>query len=65
MDMRSFIYNKEINIVVTGDSFGRELEDAFREDLQNSKEITRKDWEQRPRSDRAKEWIARALGRWL
>jgi len=65
MDMRSFIYNKEINIMVTGASFGRELEDAFREDLQNSREITRKDWERRPRSDKAKEWLARALRRWL
>jgi cardiolipin synthase len=65
MDMRSFIYNKEINIMVAGDGFGREMEDAFREDLKNSTEVTREVWEKRPRGDRVKEWAARTLGRWL
>jgi cardiolipin synthase len=61
MDMRSFIFNKEINIMVTGDAFGREMEDAFKEDLKNSTEITAKDWAKRPESARVKEWAARAL----
>jgi cardiolipin synthase len=65
MDMRSFINNKEINVMVTGDSFGREMEDAFAEDLKNSTEITLKDWEKRPEADRFKEWAARVVGRLL
>jgi cardiolipin synthase len=65
MDMRSFLYNKEINVMVRGASFGREMEDAFREDLKNSTEITLQDWARRPEGDRIKEWIARSLGHWL
>ncbi|MDR3673545.1 MAG: cardiolipin synthase [Holophaga sp.] len=65
MDMRSFLYNKEINVMVQGASFGREMEDAFREDLRNSTEVTRQDWARRPGGDRVKEWVARALGHWL
>jgi cardiolipin synthase len=61
MDMRSFLYNKEINIMVKGDSFGREMEDAFREDLRNSIEVTGQDWAKRPRGDRVKEWASRGL----
>jgi cardiolipin synthase len=65
LDMRSFIFNKEINIVVLGDSFARELEVAFQEDRRNSIEITEKTWTQRPERDRIKEWASRALEPWL
>jgi cardiolipin synthase len=61
LDMRSFIFNKEINVIVMGDEFGREMEAAFTEDLKNSVEITLKDWQRRPEGDRVKEWAARAL----
>jgi len=65
LDMRSFVFNKEVNVIVLGDGFGREMEDAFREDLKNSTEVLRGDWDRRPKADRVKEWAARALGRWL
>ena len=61
MDMRSFLFNKEVNVIVLGDPFGREMESAFREDLKNSKEVVAKDWDQRPRADHVKEWAARIL----
>jgi cardiolipin synthase len=61
LDMRSFIFNKEINVIVAGDGFGREMEDAFTEDLRNSVEITLEDWQRRPEGERVKEWAARAL----
>ena len=65
MDMRSFLFNKEVNVIVLGDAFGREMESAFQEDLKNSTEVTEAAWAQRSKGDQVKEWIGRALGPWL
>jgi cardiolipin synthase len=65
MDMRSFLFNREVNVIVLGDSFGQDMEAAFREDLKNSTEVNREDWARRPRGERAKEWAARILEHWL
>lgn len=65
IDMRSFLHNNEINVVVYSDAFGRDMENAFAEDLRNSLEITREQWDQRPVQNRIKEWAARALEYWL
>ncbi len=65
IDMRSFLHNSELNVIVLGDSFGREMENAFQEDLRDSEEITRAKWETRPLSDRMKEWAARFMNYWL
>jgi cardiolipin synthase len=65
IDTRSFLLNKEINVVVFGDEFGAAMESAFNEDLRNSAEVTKAAWEQRPISDRLKEWAARTLAYWL
>jgi len=50
---------------VLGDTFGRELEAAFQEDLRNATELDPAIWRQRPRSDHLKEWAARLLSYWL
>ncbi len=65
MDMRSFLHNKEVNVVVMGDGFGKEMDNAFDEDLHDSKEITLAQWKQRPLAQRFKEWLARLLSYWL
>ncbi len=65
IDTRSFLHNHEINVVVFGEEFGNVMENAFIEDLRNSVEITREEWEQRPLGDRFKEWTARRLEYWL
>jgi cardiolipin synthase A/B len=65
LDMRSFLFNKEVNVIVLGAPFGEEMEKAFREDKANSDEVTRDSWSRRPRADRMREWIARLLARWL
>ncbi|MDC8760044.1 cardiolipin synthase [Janthinobacterium fluminis] len=65
IDMRSFLHNSELNVVVLGDSFGREMENAFQEDLRDSLEITREKWAARPFADRLKEWAARFMNYWL
>ncbi|WP_308922293.1 cardiolipin synthase [Janthinobacterium sp. J1-1] len=65
IDMRSFLHNSELNVVVLGDSFGREMENAFQEDLRDSEEITKAKWESRPWADRMKEWAAQFMHYWL
>ena len=65
MDMRSFLHNKEVNVVVMGDDFGREMESAFHDDLQDSTAITLEQWRRRSQAERFKEWLARLLSYWL
>ncbi|WP_317203505.1 cardiolipin synthase [Janthinobacterium sp.] len=65
IDTRSFLHNSELNIVVLGDPFGQEMENAFREDLRGSVEITKEAWARRPITDRVKEWAARFMDYWL
>ena len=65
LDMRSFLHNKEVNVVVMGDDFGREMESAFLEDQQGSSEITLATWQQRSNTRRIQEWLAFRLSYWL
>ncbi|CAN5295926.1 phospholipase D-like domain-containing protein [soil metagenome] len=65
IDMRSFAHNHEVNLVVLGEAFGAEMESAFKEDLSDSNEMTKEKWEQRPFSDRFKEWTSRMFEYWL
>jgi cardiolipin synthase len=60
LDWRSLAYNEELNAVVLGADFARELEADFAGDLAHSKEVTRAAWEHRGVGDRAKEALARA-----
>src|SRR5690606_15530851 len=59
LDMRSFLHNTEVNVVVLSARFGQVMEAAFQADLNNSRQITLEEWEQRPFSDKFKEWMAR------
>jgi cardiolipin synthase len=65
LDTRSFLHNKEVNVVVLGDAFGREMESAFQDDLKGSGEITPKTWKHRSWFQRFKEWCARLTSYWL
>jgi cardiolipin synthase len=65
IDMRSFMHNSELNVVVLGDEFGRAMESAFAEDQRNSNEITDEAWHHRPLGDRLREWAARFMDYWL
>ena len=59
IDIRSFLHNSEINVVVLDEGFGKAMESAFQEDLKNAKEVTRSQWDQRPAGERLKEWASR------
>jgi cardiolipin synthase len=65
IDQRSFMHNAEVNVIVLGEPFGREMENAFREDLRNSNEVTLRAWRDRPMITRMKEWISQVWDYWL
>jgi cardiolipin synthase len=65
LDMRSFLHNREVNLIAIDQNFGAVMESAFNEDLKNSHEVNLEKWEQRPSSDRMWEWMARRLEYWL
>ena len=65
LDRRSFIHNNELNVVVVGADFAREMEDLFRIDLEGSEQLDLETWRQRPIFDRVKEFLSRPLAYWL
>lgn len=65
MDWRSFVDNSELNVVVLGEDFGRELEALFERDRAASRPITADDWERRGWRRRALEQVGRLVERLL
>jgi len=65
LDWRSFLHNRELNAVVLGQEFGRQVQAMFEEDLAQSDAITLEAWKRRSLQLRAKEWYARAWEYWL
>jgi cardiolipin synthase len=65
IDRRSFIHNYELNVIVLDPAFGQDMENAFAEDLRDSKQVSRQEWSHRPWADRIKEWAARLTEYWI
>jgi len=65
LDWRSFLHNDEVNAVVLGAEFGRQVQAMFDKDLAASDEITLRQWKHRPLDQRLKEQFARAWEYWL
>lgn len=65
MDWRSFLHNDEINVVVLGEGFGREMTTLFEADVAHSVPIDAAAWARRGIANRTKERIARLLEYWL
>lgn len=65
LDWRSFLHNQELNAVVLGQEFGRQVQAMFEEDLAQSDAVTLQQWQRRSLSLRAKEMYARAWEYWL
>ncbi|MGB5738702.1 MAG: cardiolipin synthase [Woeseia sp.] len=65
LDWRSFLHNRELNAVVLGQEFGRQVQSMFDEDLAQSDAIVLNEWQRRPLSMRAKELYARIWAHWL
>ncbi len=65
LDWRSFLHNQELNAVVLGAEFGRQIQAMFNKDLAESDEVVLAEWERRTFDLRVKEWFARAWAYWL
>lgn len=65
LDWRSFLANDEVNAVILGREFSRQMEAMFTTDLEASQAIDPQRWENRPISDRVKEMLARVWARLL
>ncbi len=58
LDFRSLETNFEVNAFIYDEEFTRQLEETFTTDLQNSREITIKEWQQRPWHKKFRESLA-------
>jgi len=65
LDWRSFLHNHELNAVVLGVDFGRQVQAMFDKDLAASDAITLDAWQARGIDLRVKELFARAWEYWL
>jgi cardiolipin synthase len=65
LDWRSFLHNHELNAVVLGGGFGRQVQAMFATDLAASEAITLELWIQRPLHLRLQEWFAGLWEYWL
>jgi len=65
LDWRSFLHNHELNAVVLGAEFGRQLQAMFDKDLAASDAIVLETWQRRGLDLRIKELFARAWEYWL
>lgn len=65
LDWRSFLHNYELDAVVLGPEFGKQVQAMFDRDLAASDAITLEQWKRRPLGLRFKEWFARLWEYWL
>lgn len=65
LDWRSFLHNHELNAVVLGPEFGKQMQTMFEKDLTASDAITLERWRNRSLDLRLKEWFARVWEYWL
>ena len=65
MDMRSFLHNRELNVVVLGNDFGTEMEKLFAHDVEKSIAVTRESWKKRSPLARLRQWAASMFSYWL
>jgi cardiolipin synthase len=65
MDWRSWVANNEVNVIVLGNDFGKELEAVFRRDVEQSRPVQLDAWRQRGLSSRVMEQLGRLAERLL
>jgi cardiolipin synthase len=65
LDWRSFLHNHELNAVVLGSEFGKQVQAMFAKDLAASDAITLEQWRNRALNLRVQEWFARVWEYWL
>ncbi|HSR12290.1 MAG TPA: cardiolipin synthase B, partial [Thermodesulfobacteriota bacterium] len=65
MDLWSYMKDDDINAVILGTDFAEKMEEMFARDLEHSNPILVRNWEERPLSERLREYFARMFSVWL
>jgi cardiolipin synthase len=65
MDLRSFLHNDEINVIVLSSDFAQQMKSMFDADLEMATPIDLTSWNNRSPSKRVKEGLARLWAYWL
>jgi len=65
LDWRSFLHNDELNAVILGADFARQMDSMFVQDRAASKPIDPGEWKRRSVLLRIQEWLARRFEYWL
>jgi cardiolipin synthase len=65
LDWHSFLHNDELNAVVLGTDFARQMEAMFGQDRAASDPIDPRQWQRRSLLLRLQEWLARRFEYWL
>ena len=65
LDYLSFIHNDEANAMIVGHDFALEMEQMFRADLANAREVKLDAWRERPLRDRVLQELASTLNYWI
>jgi cardiolipin synthase len=65
MDMRSFLHNNEVNVVILGSDFGDDMEEMFRRDIASGTPVTREAWSRRPLMARLRQLFSSIWSYWL
>jgi cardiolipin synthase len=65
MDLRSFLHNDEVNVVVLGNEFASEMQAMFNNDLAASTYIDINAWRHRGAAEHMKEALSRIWAYWL
>ena len=65
MDVRSFLHNYEINVVILGEDFGQSMENMFNKDRAHAEPVTAEKWQQRSLPLRIKQMLSRIFSYWL
>jgi cardiolipin synthase A/B len=65
LDYRSFLHNDEINAVILGRGFARQMEAQFETDMANCEAVDLASWKRRPMLHRIVERLSRSVEYWL
>ena len=65
LDWRSFLHNDELNAVILGADFARQMDAMFDKDRAASEPIDPEQWQRRSPWLRVQEWVARRFDYWL
>ena len=65
LDWRSFLHNDELNAVILGADFARQMEAMFAQDRDASDLVDHEQWKRRSLFLRLQEWLARRFEYWL